>query len=90
VNPPGVVGAFRRDADGQGYVVEYAIPWRVLHAEDDPPQRGDTLAAVWQVHWSDETGRLWRDQLVEIRNPHEPRRIVVYERAATWGRAEFR
>jgi hypothetical protein len=90
VNPPGVVGGFRRDADGQGYVVEYAIPWRVLHAEDDPPQRGDTLAAVWQVHWSDETGRLWRDQLVEIRNPHEPRRIVVYERAATWGRAEFR
>ena len=90
VNPPGVVGAFRRDADGRGYVVEYAIPWRVLHAEDDPPQRGDTLAAVWQVHWSDETGRLWRDQLVEIRNPHEPHRIQAWERAATWGRAEFR
>jgi hypothetical protein len=34
LNPPGVVGAFRRDADGRGYVVEYAIPWRVLRAEE--------------------------------------------------------
>ena len=90
VNPPGVVGVFRPDPDGRGYVVEYAIPWRVVHAEDDPPRRGDRLAAVWQVHWSDETGRLWRDQLVEIRNPHEPHRIQAWERAATWGRAEYR
>jgi hypothetical protein len=90
VNPAGVTGAFRRDADGRGYVVEYAIPWRVLHAEDDRPRKGDRLAAVWQVHWSDAVGRIWQDQLVEIRNPHEPHGIMVWERAATWGRAEFR
>ena len=90
VNPAGVTGAFRRDADGRGYVVEYAIPWRVLHAEDDPPRKGDQLAAAWQVHWSDAAGRIWQDQLVEIRNPYEPHAIMVWERAASWGRAEFR
>jgi hypothetical protein len=42
------------------------------------------------VHWSDAAGRIWQDQLVEIRNPHEPHGIMVWERAATWGRAEYR
>ena len=71
-------------------VLEYAIPWRLLNAADDPPRSGDVLAAAWQVHWSDESGRLWRDQMVEIRNRREPPRIMVWERAATWGRVEFR
>lgn len=79
-----------RDADGRGYTMEDAIPWRVLHADDDPPRRGDVLAVVWQAHWSDDAGRTWQDQLVEIRNLHEPHAIQVWERAATWGRAEYR
>ena len=87
VNPPGFQGAFTRDPDGRGYVLEYAIPWRLLHASDDPPRRGDRLAAIWQVHWSDAAGRLWRDQIVEVRNPHEPHCITAWERAAKIGRA---
>jgi hypothetical protein len=90
VNPVGFRGAFTRDADGKGYILEYAIPWRLLNAADDPPRSGDVLAAAWQVHWSDASGRLWRDQVVEIRNRREPPRILVWERAATWGRVEFR
>ena len=89
VNPEGVRGAFARDADGRGYVLEYAIPWRLLNAAEDPPRTGDVLGVVWQVHWSDSAGQIWRDQMVEIRNPHELRRILPFERAATWGRAEF-
>ena len=89
VNPEGVRGAFARDPDGRGYVLEYAIPWRLLNAAEDPPRSGDVLAAIWQVHWSDAAGQVWRDQMVEIRNPHELRRILPFERAATWGRAEF-
>ena len=53
------------------------------------PQPGDTLAMSWTVHWSDEGGRLWRGQLVELRNASEPVRIHTWERAATWGRAVF-
>jgi hypothetical protein len=90
VDPSGYRGGFVRDADGKGYVLEYAIPWRLLRCEADPPQAGDTLATAWQVHWSDAGGRVWRDQLIEVRNPDEPRRILNWERGATWGRAEYR
>ena len=69
--------------------MEYAIPWELLGAADDPPRAGDVLAAVWQVHWSDATGTAWRDQMVEFRNPSEPEWIFVWERAGTWGRAIF-
>ena len=90
VNPDGFRGAFARSPGGRGYTLEYAIPWRLLNCEDDPPQPGDTLATAWQVFFSDEGGRLWRDQIVELRNRSEPPRIYVWERAATWGRAEYR
>ena len=90
VNPAGFVGAFVPNADGKGYTMEYAIPWSLLGCDDDPPQSGDVLAAVWQVIWADATGRMRREQMVEIRNPDEPLAINVWERAATWGRAEYR
>jgi hypothetical protein len=89
VNPSGFQGAFSRDADGRGYVLEYAIPWLALNCADDPPRAGDRLAVVWQVNWSDAAGRMRREHIVEIRNPHEPLRINVWDRAATWGRAEY-
>jgi hypothetical protein len=90
VNPAGFTGAFVTDADGKGYTMEYAIPWSLLGCADDPPQQGDVLAAVWQVLWGDEDGRMRRAQMVEVRNPGEPLEINVWERAATWGRAEYR
>jgi hypothetical protein len=70
--------------------MEYAFPWRLLNCEDAPPQPGDDLAASWQVCFSDEGGRLWRTQIIEVRNPDEPPRIYTWERASTWGRAEYR
>jgi hypothetical protein len=90
VNPGGFEGAFAPAADGRGYVLEYAIPWRLLDCEHNPPQPGDTLGVNWQVHFSDEGGRLWRTQILDVRNPSELRRIYTWERAATWGRAEYR
>jgi hypothetical protein len=89
-NPTGFRGAFSRDEDGRGYTLEYAIPWSLLSAAADPPTIGDTLAVSWTAHWSDEGGRLWRGQLVELRNAAEPTRIHTWERAATWGRAVYR
>lgn len=86
-NPKGYRAAFRKDADGRGYTLEYAIPWALLNAQNDPPRAGDTLAATWTVHWSDDSGRRWRGQLVEIRNPSEPARPNSWDRAASWGKA---
>ena len=89
-NPSGFSGGYARAADGRGYTMEYAIPWRLLNCEADPPQPGDNLAASWQVLFSDEEGKIWRTQIVEVHNPAEPTRIYTWERAATWGRAEYR
>jgi ferric-dicitrate binding protein FerR (iron transport regulator) len=90
VNPAGFEGRFRLDADGRGYVLEYAIPWSLLEVGDDAPQSGDVLAAAWQVFWSDESGQMWREHVVEIRNLAEPPRVWVWERAVNWGRAIYR
>jgi hypothetical protein len=90
INPAGYEGAFSLDDDGLGYTLEYAISWSLLGCADDPPRPGDDLATVWQVSWGDATGRLLRRHMVDVRNPHEPLRIHVWERAATWGRAEYR
>lgn len=86
----GFSGRFVRHPDGRGYTLEYAIPWATLGLADDPPQAGDRLATAWELHFSDETGRLWRSQIIDIRNQREPPGIFLFERAATWGRADFR
>ena len=92
VNPPGYRGAFRRDDDGRGYTIEYAIDWDVLAAGNDLPRAGDELAAAWSVHWSDPGGRSWRGHLIEVVDAKEtaPKKGMgrwTFVRAATWGKA---
>jgi len=87
VDPPGVEGAFRKDADGQGYTLEYAVPWSVLNVEADPPHAGDALAATWYVHWSDEAGRTCIGKLIEVVNPAAE--YPEFSRGSTWGKAVF-
>ena len=93
-NPPGWRGAFRKDADGHGYTLEYAIPWRLLNCENDPPRAGDVMTALWMVHWSDADGRLCRGQLVEVTNPQARSKSGVtppmfFLDGTTWGRAIY-
>jgi len=87
VNPPGYRGAFKADADGQGYRFEYALPWEDLHAGDDPPRAGDVLGAMWLTHWSDAQGQTWQGQLIDVANPRE--RGWNFYNAGTWGRAIY-
>jgi len=77
-------GTFREDPDGQGYVMEYAVPWRLLSAADDPPRGGDVLAGLWMVHWSDAAGRIWKGHVIEGRRPGVPGHPHL--QSATWGR----
>lgn len=80
-------GMFKRDADGRGYTLEYAVPWSLLNAASRPPQAGDRLASTWTVHWSDEKGALSHGHLVEITNPaSKPFRFL---RGDSWGKALF-
>lgn len=88
VNPDGYEGAWRKDADGKGYTIEYRISWKLLNAADDPPRAGDTLATCWLVHWSDEHGMKWKGQLIDVLKPNESG--WNFDRAATWGKAQYR
>ncbi len=92
--PAGWRGAYRKDPDGRGYTLEYAIPWALLHCETDPPHPGDAMAALWMVHWSDAEGRLCRGQLVEVTNPQTRTNLGItpetfFQNGATWGRALY-
>lgn len=87
LNPAGYRGTWQKHSDGMGYTMEYAIPWSLLNAADDPPRAGDTLACTWLTHWSDSTGQNWRGQLIEIVNPKE--QGWNFQNAGTWGRAIY-
>ena len=77
---------FRKDADGLGYTMEYAIDLTWLHV-DRPPRPGDVWPANLNVHWSDRDGRTCMGQLNEIahlgKQPHK-----TFD-ASTWGKLIF-
>ena len=94
LNPAGWQGAFRRDANGRGYTLEYAIPWRLLHCSQDPPRPGDVMSALWMVHWSDADGCICRGQLVDVTN-HQPHSMstvppyLFFQNGQCWGKAIY-
>ena len=93
VNPPGWQGAFRKTPDGKSYILECAIPWTLLGAGRDPPRAGDELGVCWTVNWSDATGRRWKGQLVEIKNPafaDRGKKALTFLYAETWGKAVYK
>lgn len=83
-----------KDANGLGYTLEYAIPWRRLHCEKDPPRAGDVMGALWMVHWSDADGQICFGQLVDVTNQNPPASPAAspetfFLRGPHWGRAVF-
>ena len=91
VNPPGWQGAFRKAPDGKSYTLECAIPWTLLGAGADPPRTGDELGLCWTVNWSDASGKRWKGQLIEIKNPaYSVRGQQTFIFGETWGKAVYR
>jgi hypothetical protein len=93
VNPPGWQGAFRKSPDGRSYTVECAVPWTLLGAGTDPPRSGDELGLCWTVNWSDASGKRWKGQLIEIKNPPyaaRGKKALTFMYAETWGKAVYR
>ena len=91
-NPAGWSGVFRKAADGQSYTVESAIPWHLLGAGEDPPRAGDALGLCWIVNWSDATGKRWKGQLIENKNPpfaDRGEKTLTFWYAETWGKAIY-
>jgi hypothetical protein len=86
LNPPGVQGAYRKDADGKGYTFEYRVPWTVLRAPR-PLRGGDQVQVQWQQHWGLDVGRGLRCGLTDIRNPASG--DLGYMGPTSWGLGIF-
>lgn len=91
--PEGWKGGYRRDADGLGYTLEYAIAWRLLREDGVPFLAGDETAACWQINWADREGRIRVAQLNECVNldniKHPDDLIDCWRQTASWGCGRF-
>ena len=86
LNPPGVNGAYVKDADGKGYTMEYRVPWSVLRAPR-PLTAGDRIQVMWQMHWGNDQGLAVRCGMTDVRNPAGG--DLGYMGPAAWGTAIF-
>jgi len=86
LNPPEVTGAYKKDADGKGYVMEYRIPWGILRAPR-PLTGGDQVQTQWQLHWGNDQGQGLRCGMTDVRNPASG--DLGYMGPGCWGMAIF-
>jgi hypothetical protein len=75
--------AFKKNADGKGYVLEGRIPWDLLNAKDGTPKAGDALALTVQPLWGSADGRQHRITFNEIVRQSG----FAYQNTQSWGRA---
>ena len=68
VNPQGVQGAYKLDADGRGYTLEYRIPIALLRAPR-VYKPGDRVQAQFHVHWGRHGGRKLLSAMTDLTNP---------------------
>lgn len=55
----GAKAAFVRDADGQGYRVEIALPWKLITRDGRALKAGDEMLLGLEFLWGDASGRNW-------------------------------
>lgn len=86
LNPPGVEGAFVKDADGKGCTFEYRIPLTVLRATR-PYQDGDAVQMQFQIHWGNDQGTELKTGITDVRNPNS--NDLGYMGPNAWGLGRF-
>ena len=86
LNPQGVAGAYKPEADGKGYAFEYRVPWAVVRAPR-PLQGGDEIQAQFQVNWGNDLGTTLRTSMTDLRNPGS--NDLGYMGPSSWGKAVF-
>jgi len=51
--------AYRKDADGKGYVQEIKVPWSLIYTTPPRPAAGMTLRIGMEFLWGDPSGKEW-------------------------------
>ena len=86
VNPPGVEGAYVKDADGKGCTFEYRIPLSVLRAPQSY-KGGDAVQMQFQIHWGNDQGTDLKSAITDVRNPNS--NALGYMGPDAWGLGRF-
>ncbi|HEX4147182.1 MAG TPA: sugar-binding protein [Pirellulales bacterium] len=92
----GAQEAFLIDKDGQGYVQEMAIPWKLLTREGQVLKAGDAMLLAVGVNWGDAAAKRSQadyippeHRYVDLINPDNPQRDFIWQSTKAWGTVKF-
>ncbi|NOY81841.1 MAG: hypothetical protein GXP31_12670 [Kiritimatiellaeota bacterium] len=86
----GVELAFRKDADGRGYVQEMRIAWKLLRRDGRRYRAGELLRMGIECFWGDATGFRWPEhRFADLVNPDNPQREFFWANHRAWGTLRF-
>jgi hypothetical protein len=86
----GVDAAFKKDADGKGYVQEMRIAWKLLCRDGRPYVAGETLRMGIESFWGDPTAQRWPEHRVaDLINKDYPQREFFWTTYKAWGEVAF-
>ena len=82
----GIEMAYRKDADGKGFVQEIRIPWSVLYRQVPRIAPGLTFRMGLEFLWGDPTGRTWPiHRYADNMQPGVTSREFFWTERAAWG-----
>ncbi|MGC8639199.1 MAG: hypothetical protein ACP5XB_04895 [Isosphaeraceae bacterium] len=82
----GAQEAFVKDADGQGYVQEIALPWKLITRDGPALKSGDEARMGLEFFWGDASGRNWpAHRFADLVNQQQPQRAFFWENVQAWG-----
>ena len=86
----GVEMAYRKDADGKGFVQEVRLPWRVLYKHVPEIKAGLVLRLGNELLWGDPTGKTWPvHRYADNMQPGQTSREFYWTAQRAWGDAKL-
>lgn len=84
----GAQEAFAVYPNGQGYVQELALPWKLLDPQGGAPKAGDTWHVTAQGNWTSRAGQ--QLFLYDVYDQEKTKNLEqFYQRPAEWGKLAF-
>jgi sugar lactone lactonase YvrE len=86
----GVELAYKKDADGKGYVQELRIPWSQIYRQPPEITAGNALRIGMEFLWADPSGKIWPiHRYADNMQPGKTSREFFWTTVANWGNAEL-
>ena len=86
----GIELAYKKDADGQGYVQELRLPWSHTYREVPAITAGNVLRIGMEFLWADPSGKIWPiHRYADNVQPGVTKREFFWSSTNDWGNAEL-